>query len=86
MVYAIFQCRGDLSAQSCGKCMENVTARLTQECAGYVGARVRLDGCFLRYDNQSFFEQDTSQMKILCNIDKASDVKIVGAIADWWRM
>ncbi|MCO5562701.1 hypothetical protein L7F22_016331 [Adiantum nelumboides] len=82
MVYAVFQCRGDLSTQSCGECMDNVTARLPQECAEYVGARVRLDGCFLRYDNQSFFEQDTSLMKIFCNIEKASSVKTVGVIAD----
>ncbi|MCO5561293.1 hypothetical protein L7F22_014914 [Adiantum nelumboides] len=82
-VYAVFQCRGDLSAQSCGECMENVTARLPQECAGYVGARVRLDGCFLRYDNQSFFEPDTTVQKMLCNsTEKLSDVEILRAIAD----
>ncbi|MCO5574158.1 hypothetical protein L7F22_027938 [Adiantum nelumboides] len=80
-VYAVFQCRGDLSTQSCAECMQNVTARLPQVCAGYVGTRVRLDGCFLRYDNQSFFELDTSLMKIFCNTEKASDVQ-TGAIAD----
>ncbi|MCO5556307.1 hypothetical protein L7F22_009854 [Adiantum nelumboides] len=81
-LYAVFQCRGDLSAQSCGKCMQNVTVRLPQECPGYVGARLRVGGCFLRYDNQSFFQLDTNQVQVICKRGETSDAATLGTIAD----
>ncbi|MCO5605639.1 hypothetical protein L7F22_059822 [Adiantum nelumboides] len=82
MLYAVFQCRGDLSAQSCGDCMQNLTARLPQQCAGYVGARDRVESCFLRYDNQTFFSLDTTYLIGLCNTAQTSDALTLGTIAD----
>ncbi|MCO5555350.1 hypothetical protein L7F22_008896 [Adiantum nelumboides] len=80
-LYAVFQCRGDLSAQSCGKCMQNVTVRLPQECPGYVGARLRVNACFLRYDIQSFFQLDTNQVQVICKRGETSDAATLDAIA-----
>ncbi|MCO5562704.1 hypothetical protein L7F22_016334 [Adiantum nelumboides] len=82
MVYAVFQCRGDLSAQSCGECVRNITARLPQECPKAVGARVRLDGCFLRYDNRSFFSLDTTYVLGWCNSINTSDLVTLSTIAN----
>ncbi|KAI5070848.1 hypothetical protein GOP47_0015191 [Adiantum capillus-veneris] len=81
-LYAVFQCRGDLSAQSCGQCVQNVTARLPQECPNSVGARIRFDACFLRYDNQSFFSLDTTYVMGYCNTANTSDVVTLSTIAD----
>ncbi|KAI5080921.1 hypothetical protein GOP47_0004104 [Adiantum capillus-veneris] len=82
MVYAAFQCRGDLSGQSCGECVQNATVRLPQECPQALGARVRLDGCFLRYDNQSFFELDATYVIGFCNVENTSDAATLQTIAD----
>ncbi|MCO5562703.1 hypothetical protein L7F22_016333 [Adiantum nelumboides] len=81
-LYAVFQCRGDLSTQSCTECVQNATASLPQECPDAVGARIRLDGCLLRYDNQSFFELDTSEIVASCNGLNTSDAVTLGTIGD----
>ncbi|MCO5597767.1 hypothetical protein L7F22_051849 [Adiantum nelumboides] len=81
MVYAVFQCRGDLSTQSCTQCVQ-YAAQLRQVCPESVGARFRLDGCFLRYDNQSFFSLDTDVVSALCNTANLSDVVTLRAIGD----
>ncbi|MCO5597764.1 hypothetical protein L7F22_051846 [Adiantum nelumboides] len=81
MVYAVFQCRGDLSTQSCTQCVQ-YAAQLRQGCPESVGARFRLDGCFLRYDDQSFFSLDTDDVLASCNPANLSDVVILRAIGD----
>ncbi|MCO5600437.1 hypothetical protein L7F22_054550 [Adiantum nelumboides] len=82
MLYAVFQCRGDLSTQSCTECVQNATASLPQECPDAVGARIRLEGCLLRYDNQSFFELDANYVAGYCNAYNTSDAVTLGTIGD----
>ncbi|MCO5593102.1 hypothetical protein L7F22_047108 [Adiantum nelumboides] len=81
-VYAMFQCRGDQSPDLCWECMQNATVRLPQrECPNFLGARIQLDGCYLRYDNQSFFHLDTAYAKGYC-YSSTSDPVVLQVIAD----
>ncbi|KAI5070530.1 hypothetical protein GOP47_0014873 [Adiantum capillus-veneris] len=84
-LYAVFQCRGDLSTQSCTECVQNVTTSLPEACPEAVGAQVRLEGCLLRYDNQSFFGLDTSSIIYACNPYNTSDavtLRLIGDLVD----
>ncbi|MCO5593101.1 hypothetical protein L7F22_047107 [Adiantum nelumboides] len=81
-VYAMFQCRGDQSLDLCWECMQNATLRLPQrECPNSLGARIQLDGCYLRYDNQSFFQLDTTYAFGSCFVP-TSDPMVLQVIAD----
>ncbi|MCO5547312.1 hypothetical protein L7F22_000760 [Adiantum nelumboides] len=81
-VYAMFQCRGDLGLDLCWECMRNATVRLSQrESPNSLGARIQLDGCYLRYDNQSFFQLDTAFAIGYCYA-QSSDPAALQAIAD----
>ncbi|PKI36253.1 hypothetical protein CRG98_043365 [Punica granatum] len=53
-VYGLFQCRGDLSADDCSKCVTRAVSRLGTLCVGSCGGAMQLDGCFIKYDNTSF--------------------------------
>eukprot|EP00250_Pteridium_aquilinum_P022354 c25360_g1_i1 orf=219-2207(-) len=67
IVYAMFQCRGDQTSDLCRDCMANATVRLPEsDCPNFIGARIQLDGCYLRYDNQSFFTLDTTYVIGYC--------------------
>ncbi|KAH7284377.1 hypothetical protein KP509_34G051800, partial [Ceratopteris richardii] len=81
-VYAVFQCRGDLKVSSCYACEQIAANRLTQACQNSVGARIQLDGCFLRYDNRSFFNLDTNAIMALCNVQNTSNITVLTAIDD----
>ncbi|KAH7284378.1 hypothetical protein KP509_34G051900 [Ceratopteris richardii] len=79
-LYAVFQCRGDLTVETCYVCVQNATALLPNACPKSVGARIQLDGCFLRYDNRSFFSLDTNVRLALCNVKNDSDITTLTAI------
>ncbi|RYR09958.1 hypothetical protein Ahy_B05g078406 isoform C [Arachis hypogaea] len=54
--YGLFQCYGDLSLLDCALC--NAEARtVLAGCFPYNGGRIYLDGCFMRVQNYSFFNQ-----------------------------
>ncbi|KAK1303575.1 putative LRR receptor-like serine/threonine-protein kinase [Acorus calamus] len=56
-VYSLFQCRPYLSTSDCLACLSVAVSRI-HNCSGN-GARVIFDGCFLRYESNSFFDQTT---------------------------
>ncbi|KAK1273351.1 Cysteine-rich receptor-like protein kinase 2 [Acorus gramineus] len=56
-VYSLFQCRPYLSTSDCLACLSGAVSRI-RNCSGN-GARVIFDGCFLRYESNSFFDQTT---------------------------
>uniref|UniRef100_A0A2N9ILQ4 Cysteine-rich receptor-like protein kinase 2 n=1 Tax=Fagus sylvatica TaxID=28930 RepID=A0A2N9ILQ4_FAGSY len=56
--YGLGQCYGDLSLIDCQLCYAEARTALPQCFPGKAG-RIHLDGCFLRYDNYSFFEEYT---------------------------
>ncbi|XP_043715122.1 cold-responsive protein kinase 1-like isoform X2 [Telopea speciosissima] len=57
-VYGMAQCRNYLSTTDCLVCFDSAVA-LIRTCSAANGARVIFDGCFLRYESSSFFDQTT---------------------------
>ncbi|XP_014497468.2 cysteine-rich repeat secretory protein 55 isoform X2 [Vigna radiata var. radiata] len=55
-VYALSQCRGDVSTEDCSTCIQDATKQIRQRCPNQADARIWYDYCFLRFDNKSFFE------------------------------
>ncbi|KAL3347393.1 hypothetical protein AABB24_021196 [Solanum stoloniferum] len=54
--YGISQCYGDLSLLDCALCFSEART-LFPQCFPYNGARLYLDGCFMRAENYSFYDQ-----------------------------
>ncbi|KAL4577877.1 hypothetical protein LXL04_013992 [Taraxacum kok-saghyz] len=57
-VYVMGQCRNYMSARDCVACFD-FADRTIRVCAGANGGRAVLDGCFLRYESNSFYDQTT---------------------------
>ncbi|KAI3981511.1 hypothetical protein MKX01_007438, partial [Papaver californicum] len=66
-IYALANCMKDLSNTECLLCFAESRTRLPR-CIPSVSGRVYLDGCFLRYDNYSFFGEavDKKHDKVVC--------------------
>lgn len=56
--YGLSQCYGDLSLLDCVLCYAEARSLLPQ-CYPFNGGRIYLDGCFMRAQNYSFFEEYT---------------------------
>uniref|UniRef100_A0A7N2L984 Cysteine-rich receptor-like protein kinase 2 n=2 Tax=Quercus lobata TaxID=97700 RepID=A0A7N2L984_QUELO len=56
--YGLAQCYGDLSLTDCVLCYAQARLVLSQ-CIGFTSGRIYLDGCFMRSDNYSFFQEYT---------------------------
>ncbi|XP_010691336.2 plasmodesmata-located protein 7 [Beta vulgaris subsp. vulgaris] len=65
VVYGIYQCRGDLSMPDCATCVANSVSRLGALCPGACGGVIQLEGCYVKYDNDTFIgaEDKTVVMK-----------------------
>ncbi|KAJ0677760.1 putative Gnk2-like domain-containing protein [Helianthus annuus] len=48
-------CRGDLSYRDCKDCVENSVSQLKKTCPKSTSGTIQLEGCFIKYDNTSFF-------------------------------
>lgn len=65
--YVLSQCYGDLSTTECLLCCAEARTSLPS-CLPNIGGRVYLNGCFMRFQNYSFFEEITGQQdRIICN-------------------
>lgn len=60
--YGLFQCRGDLDTSSCQSCIRSALSQLSPLCPSSSGAVLQLDGCFLRYDTQSFIGKEETNL------------------------
>ncbi|RVW92447.1 Cysteine-rich receptor-like protein kinase 3 [Vitis vinifera] len=86
-VYAMVQCRNYMSAEDCLACFADAQS-LIRSCGAANGARVIYDGCFLRYESSSFYDQTTLAGNApICGNDTASQVTafqsaVEGLIAD----
>ncbi|CAK7328086.1 unnamed protein product [Dovyalis caffra] len=58
-IYALAQCHQDLSQTDCLLCYTASRTKLPR-CLPFLSARIYLDGCFLRYDNYSFYQESVS--------------------------
>ncbi|CAK9182768.1 unnamed protein product [Ilex paraguariensis] len=64
--YGLAQCYGDLSLLDCVLCYAEARTVLPQ-CFPVNGGRIYLDGCFMRAENYSFFEEYTGPGdRVLC--------------------
>ncbi|XP_042024367.1 plasmodesmata-located protein 6-like isoform X1 [Salvia splendens] len=54
VAYGLFQCRGDLASPDCRQCVSAAVARLGASCSLATGGALQLEGCFVRFDNDSF--------------------------------
>ncbi|KAK9690269.1 hypothetical protein RND81_09G117000 [Saponaria officinalis] len=54
VVYGLYQCRGDLSMPDCASCIVHAVNQFGSLCPGSCGASVQLQGCFVKYDNNTF--------------------------------
>ncbi|XP_022714632.1 cold-responsive protein kinase 1-like [Durio zibethinus] len=57
-VYAMVQCRNYMSKQDCISCFTTASSQI-RNCSAANGARVIYDGCFLRYESNVFYQQNT---------------------------
>lgn len=57
-VYAMVQCRNYLSPADCLACYDAAVLQI-KNCSAANGARVIYDGCYLRYESNSFYDQTT---------------------------
>lgn len=54
--YGLFQCYGDLSTSDCILCYDSAHFRISR-CFPNTGGTVYQDGCFMRFQNYSFYEE-----------------------------
>ncbi|KAL8241816.1 hypothetical protein R6Q59_012118 [Mikania micrantha] len=86
VVYGLFQCRGDLSSLSCKDCVAGAIGELKKICPVSTCGEIQLEGCYVKYDNMSFFgDQEKNEVCRRCgpSISYNSDVlnRIDGALA-----
>ncbi|TYI20735.1 hypothetical protein ES332_A07G258500v1 [Gossypium tomentosum] len=74
-IYALAQCHQDLSQTDCLLCYAASRTKIPR-CLPFNSARIFLDGCFLRYDNYSFFKESVSSSfdKVICSNDNIAKV------------
>ncbi|CAJ1946683.1 unnamed protein product [Sphenostylis stenocarpa] len=65
-LYGLAQCFQDLSNIDCLQCFAASRTKLPR-CLPSVSAHIFLDGCFLRYDNYSFYTEDTEPVRDTVN-------------------
>lgn len=54
-LFGVYQCRGDVSISDCASCIRSAVSQIGIVCLDACGGTVQLDGCYIRYDNVSFF-------------------------------
>ncbi|KAJ9702958.1 hypothetical protein PVL29_004630 [Vitis rotundifolia] len=57
-VYGLAQCRNYMSTKDCVACFNTAQSHI-RNCSSANGARVIYDGCFLRYESSSFYDETT---------------------------
>ncbi|XP_059078181.1 cysteine-rich receptor-like protein kinase 2 [Cryptomeria japonica] len=58
-VYGLAQCRQDKNSSECLKCIRAAEKKI-RTCSNVSGGRIMYDDCFLRYESDNFFTQNTS--------------------------
>jgi len=72
-VWGLAQCRGDIPAPDCARCVAAAARQAASACRGQADARVWYDYCFLRYGDADFLGlPDTGYALILINTMNAS--------------
>ncbi|KAJ1412166.1 Serine-threonine/tyrosine-protein kinase, catalytic domain [Sesbania bispinosa] len=79
-IYGFAQCFQDLSHTDCLLCYAASRTKLPR-CLPSLSARIYLDGCFLRYDNYSFYSEDTDPLRDTVNCSSQKGVEGAGGFA-----
>ncbi|KAK9749250.1 hypothetical protein RND81_02G112700 [Saponaria officinalis] len=53
-VYALYQCRGDLTLTDCSSCIHSAVSQVGLVCPYSYGATLQLEGCYIRYEQFDF--------------------------------
>ncbi|XAR54140.1 hypothetical protein NMG60_11029154 [Bertholletia excelsa] len=73
-VYGLYQCRADLKAAECLKCIQSVVSQISLVCPYGYGAGLQLDSCLIRYSHANFLGKlDTSLKYSKCSETKSGD-------------
>ncbi|KAL2500071.1 Cysteine-rich receptor-like protein kinase 42 [Abeliophyllum distichum] len=73
-VYVLAQCMEDLSKDDCEICFDSIKTQIPG-CFPHRSARVYYDGCFLRVENYSFFQESSSQDYDITRCSDAQNVQ-----------
>lgn len=74
-MYGLAQCFQDLSHTDCLLCYAASRTKLPR-CLPSISARIYLDGCFLRYDNYSFYQEATNPLIDTVNCSSKYGVEV----------
>ncbi|OIV89271.1 hypothetical protein TanjilG_23764 [Lupinus angustifolius] len=88
-IYGFAQCFNDLSHTDCLLCYAASRTKLPR-CLPSVSARIYLDGCFLRYDNYSFYSEDIDPLRDTVNctsqrgavVDEGNRLRLEKSVAE----
>ncbi|VVB11250.1 unnamed protein product [Arabis nemorensis] len=81
-MYVLAQCVSDLSPDECNLCWPRASDLLSQ-CFPATGGRFYLDGCFIRADNYSFYQEPlTHQDTKVCASDKEWSAEFNGLVKE----
>ena len=64
-IYGLFLCRGDVSNNTCQRCVSYATQEITTRCPSNETAIIWYDECMLRYSNVSFFGEEQTWPRVL---------------------
>ncbi|PWA76275.1 gnk2-like domain-containing protein [Artemisia annua] len=80
-VYGLFQCRGYLNSAECKDCMAASVSQLKTICPVSTGGTIQLEGCFVKYDNTSFFGiEDKMEASRKCGPSGGSNLDVLSSI------
>ncbi|GLT28790.1 hypothetical protein SLA2020_036970 [Shorea laevis] len=75
VVYGLYQCRGDLSMPDCATCVSSAVSHVGSLCSATCGGAVQLQGCFIKYDNETFLGvEDKTLVLKKCGPSAASEI------------
>ncbi|CAK9186342.1 unnamed protein product [Ilex paraguariensis] len=75
-VFGLYQCRGDLKAIDCSRCISSAVSQIGLVCPYTYGASLQLDGCFVRFEHTDFLGKlDTSLRYRKCSRSVSNDVE-----------
>ncbi|CAH8275026.1 unnamed protein product [Arabidopsis lyrata] len=81
-MYVLSQCVSDLSSDECSLCWSRATDLLSQ-CFPATGGWFHLDGCFVRADNYSFYQEPVSHQDTkICASDKEKSAELKGLVKE----
>ncbi|CAK8563024.1 unnamed protein product [Lathyrus sativus] len=77
-MHVLGECRRDLNPTQCHTCFTQAR-QLLSRCTPKVSGRIYLDGCFLRYDNYTFFDEgvDFTRDTRTCSVERGETVSPV---------